>query len=281
MGKNNEAGRQSIAFQECLASGRAQLRLGRNASKGSLGMSRENQTITDTSRRDDLGECSDVAAIQKLIAVTSLELLDVGCGAAAASRELVRCGAIVTGLEPDPIQAERNRSAMPMTGLTLLEGRAEALPVPDQSVDGVIFFRSLHHVPLGSMDTALREATRVLRQGSGFLAVVEPGMTGSHFKVMRPFHDETSVRIAAQAALSRLCDAGFYARISRHAFVQYPRHANFEEMVERVTGQTFNSISREMVETDEVRYLFEHGRTDQGDYAFEQPMLLDLFSNRL
>jgi hypothetical protein len=48
-------------------------------------------------------------------------------------------------------------------------------------------------------------------------------------------------------------------------------------MVARVTGHTFNAITRDMVETDEVRALFEQGRTEDGDYMFEQPMLLNFY----
>jgi ubiquinone/menaquinone biosynthesis C-methylase UbiE len=227
--------------------------------------------------RIDLGEMGDVAAVAKIVEVRGLKLLDVGCGAAAASRDLASLGATVDGIEPDPIQAAKNREAAPCSGVTLHEGRAEQLPFAAQSVDGVLFFRSLHHVPLLAMGAALREATRVLKPHTGFLCVVEPGMTGSHFQVMKPFHDETSVRIAAQAALSRLAGEQRFREHSRYRFVQHPRHASFEAMVTRVTGHTFNSISRESVETDEVRSLFEAGLTEQGDYAFEQPMLLDFF----
>lgn len=227
--------------------------------------------------RTDLGEISDAAAVAKLVSVAGLDLVDVGCGAAAGSRELVQLGARVVGIEPDPIQAEKNRKAEPVAGLTLREGGAEHLPLPDDSVDGVLFFRSLHHVPVAAMDAALREAVRVLKPQDGFLCVVEPGMTGSHFQVMRPFHDETRVRTEAQAALTRLSSAGLFRHQARCRFVQHPHHASFEAMVARVTGQTFNSITRDMVETDEVRALFEQGRTDQGDYMFEQPMLLDFY----
>ena len=227
--------------------------------------------------RIDLGELADVAAITRLVSVSGLKLVDVGCGAAANSRELASLGATVDGIEPDPIQAAKNRDAAPFAGLTLHEGYAEHLPFAAQSVDGVLFFRSLHHVPMAAMDAALREAVRVLKQGTGFLCVVEPGMTGSHFQVMKPYHDETAVRTAAQAALARLADEHAFREHARYRFVQYPRHASFEAMVTRVTGHTYNRISRESVETDEVRALFEAGRTEQGDYAFEQPMLLDVF----
>lgn len=56
-----------------------------------------------------------------------------------------------------------------------------------------------------------------------------------------------------------------------------PRYSDFEAMVARVTGQTFNDVRRERVETDEARALFEAGRTPAGDYAFEQPMLLNFY----
>ena len=228
-------------------------------------------------KRTDLGELSDVAAIEAVVSVDGLELADLGCGAADNSRQLVRDGARVTGIEPDPIQAEKNRQADPLPGLTLLEGRAEQLPLPDNSVDGVLFFRSLHHVPVDAIDAALREAVRILKPESGFLCAVEPGMTGSHFAVMRPFHDETVVRTEAQGALSRLSSAKLFRNEARYSFIQHPRHESFEAMVARVTGLTFNSITRDMVETDEVRALFEEGRTGQGDYMFDQPMLLNFY----
>ena len=230
-----------------------------------------------TDNRIDLGEVADVAAITSLLNVSGLTLVDVGCGAAANSRELAGLGATVEGVEPDAIQAAKNRDATSLPGLTLHEGFAEQLPFAARSVDGVLFFRSLHHVPITAMDAALREAVRVLKPGTGFLCVVEPGMTGSHFQVMKPYHDETAVRIEAQAALARLADEHAFREHARYRFLQYPRHASFEAMVTRVTGHTYNRISRESVETEEVRSLFEAGRTEQGDYAFEQPMLLDVF----
>jgi ubiquinone/menaquinone biosynthesis C-methylase UbiE len=237
----------------------------------------ESKEMLGVMERTDLGEVSDVAATAKLFFVSGLELVDVGCGAAAVSRELVQQGAQVIGFEPDPIQAEKNRKAEAVPGLTLREGRAENLPLPDDSVDGVLFFRSLHHVPIEGMDLALREAVRVLKPETGFLCVVEPGMTGSHFEIMRPFHDETKVRTEAQAALMRLSSAALFRHEAHCRYVQYPHHASFEDMVTRVTGQTFNAITRDKVETEEVRALFERGKTRQGDYVFEQPMLLDCY----
>ncbi len=233
-----------------------------------------NHEVTEM-ERIDLGECNDPGAICALIDPVGLKLVDVGCGPAAISREMVKLGASVIGIEPDPIQAAKNREAEPVEGLVLLEGGGQSLPLETGSVDGVLFFRSLHHVPIGQMDTALEEAARVVKPQSGFICVVEPGMTGTHFAVMRPFHDETLVRTEAQAALARF--AGRFSEEGRYHYAMYPRYPSFEAMVARVTGQTFNAITRDMVETDEVRTLFENGLTEEGDYLFDQPMLLNFY----
>jgi len=158
--------------------------------------------------RTDLGERrNDVSALLALTSVAGLALVDVGCGAGGNARDLAGAGATVLGVEPDPIQAARNRDAAATPGVAFLEARAERLPAGDGSMDGVVFFRSLHHVPVEAMDRALAEAARVLNPATGFLAVVEPGVEGTHFPVMRPFHDETIVRAQAQAALDRAAKA--------------------------------------------------------------------------
>ncbi|MDE2463381.1 MAG: class I SAM-dependent methyltransferase, partial [Alphaproteobacteria bacterium] len=107
------------------------------------------------SPRKDLGRMNDLEAIGALLEVKGLRLVDVGCASGAQDRELVGRGATVLGVEPDPVQAEKNRKAEPLPGLTFVEARAQALPAESQSMDGVFFFRSLHHVPMEAMDAAL------------------------------------------------------------------------------------------------------------------------------
>ena len=229
--------------------------------------------------RTDLGERADVAALIALAPVAGRAIVDVGCGAGKNARDLAQAGATVLAVEPDPIQAAKNREAEPTPGVVFVEARAERLPAESGAMDGVVFFRSLHHVPVEAMEAALAEAARVLKP-TGFLCVIEPGMTGTHFPVMRPYHDETQVREAAQAALASVAARLFRTRDS-YRCLQRPRHASFDAFVARALGQTFNAVRRERIETDEVRALFEAGRTDKGDYAFEQPMLLDLFQGPL
>ncbi|WP_338467147.1 class I SAM-dependent methyltransferase [Novosphingobium sp. ZN18A2] len=230
-------------------------------------------------QRIDLGEMGDIQAVAGLVAVAGRRVADVGCGPGATSRELAAMGAEVLALEPDPVQAAKNRDAGPVKHVTFVEGGAESLPLDDGSTDVVVFFRSLHHVPASHMDAALAEAARVLKPGTGTLCIVEPGMDGSNFGMMRHFHDETEVRTAAQAALDRNAPA-LFDHADYFRYVQHPRHASFAAMVERVMGQTFNSHDRARVESEETRAAFEAGRTAGGDYVFDQPMLLDIYRKR-
>ncbi|MDE8349261.1 MAG: class I SAM-dependent methyltransferase [Acidocella sp.] len=234
------------------------------------------QNVSAADIRKHLGELSDFAAVTALLALAGLSVVDVGCGPGHVARELCGIGATVLCVEPDPVQAAKNRLASAVPGLSFTEARAEALPVESGSVDGVFFFRSLHHVPIDQMDAALAEAARVLKPASGFLCVVEPAMTGTYFPVMRPYNDETKVRTHAQAALKRSAGA-IFADAEFFEYVQRPSYDSFASLVTRVTGQTFNNINREHVETDEVRALFNAGKVADNRYVFEQPLLLNLY----
>ncbi len=223
--------------------------------------------------REQLAQRTDIDIVTALVEVDGRALLDIGCGSGATARLLVERGASVVGVEPDPVQAQRNREAEPLDGLTLTEGRAEALTHKDGSVDGVLFFRSLHHVPAGAMRAALEEAARVVRPG-GFIFVLEPSVEGSHTALMKPFHDEHEVRSQAQQALDAA--APLLGERRQYAALQKRRYGSFEEMSARFVSMSFNHFTPEMIDSPPVRRRFDAGRTDDG-YVFEQPILIDVF----
>ena len=144
----------------------------------------------------------------------------------------------------------------------------------DGAVDGVIFGRSLHHVPEAAMRPALAEARRVLGPG-GFVYVMEPVMEGAFAAVMKPFHDETEVRRQACAALE--ASAPLFARAREVHYDIERRFAGHAAFVDQFSGLTYNSYGADAVRSETVKRLFEAGRTDAGDYAFVQPMRVDLF----
>ena len=219
------------------------------------------------------GASTDLAVLDQLVPVHGRPLIDVGCGGGALARALAERGATVLGVEPDPVQAERNRAAPETEGVTFVEGRAESLPAGDGSADGVIFGRSLHHVPQAAMRPALTEARRVLAPG-GFVYVMEPVMEGPFSAVIKPFHDETEVRAQAREAV---CEAApLFARAREVHYDIERRFESHDEFVELFSGLTYNSYGADAVRSETVRRLFEAGRTDAGDYAFVQPMRVDL-----
>jgi SAM-dependent methyltransferase len=108
------------------------------------------------------------AAIRWCLAPVShaqpVRVVDLGAGTGILTAALARLGADVVAVEPDPsMLAELGRQ---LPGVRAVEGRAEALPLPDRSVDAVLCGQAMHWFDL---DRALPEIARVLTPG-GVLA---------------------------------------------------------------------------------------------------------------
>lgn len=221
---------------------------------------------------ENWGESDDLGVLARLVEPAGLAVADVGCGRGDLARALARRGARVLALEPEPRQAADNRAA-PEPGVEFVEGRAQALPADDGSLDLVVFGSSLHHVPGDVMDTALAEAHRALKPGTGMLVVLEPEVDNTLARLMQPFHDETAVRRTAQAAIGRV--ASRFAE--RHTFVydQTYRYPDFEAFVAEVVGARYNSHRRETAATPEVAALFAAGRNGL-NFAFDHRMRADV-----
>ncbi len=93
-----------------------------------------------------------------------LRVADIGAGTGKLTAMLVRLGAEVTAVEPDPDMLAELRRAMP--AVRSVPGSAEELPLPDASVDAVLAGQAMHWFDL---DRALPEIARVLTPG-GVLA---------------------------------------------------------------------------------------------------------------
>ena len=181
---------------------------------------------------------------------------------------------IVLGVEPDTEQSEKNRSRPPTRNVTFVEAGGEALPAEDSSVDGVLFFRSLHHVSPDLMEKALCEAARVLRP-DGFLYVAEPSLDGSYFAMTHWFNDETEVRGRAQTALDE-CTPNLFGESCKYVYTVRIRYADFETMAASYVHRSFGRVPRAMIDVPEVREQFEAARSGD-EYVFEQPVLVNLY----
>ena len=95
---------------------------------------------------------------------SALRVVDLGAGTGILTGALVALGAEVVAVEPDPQMLAELRRRLPE--VSAMAGSAEALPLPDQSVDAVLCGQSMHWFDL---DRALPEIGRVVRPG-GVLA---------------------------------------------------------------------------------------------------------------
>jgi SAM-dependent methyltransferase len=86
-----------------------------------------------------------------------LRVLDLGAGTGKLTATLVAMGAEVIAVEPDPAMLTELRRAIPT--VHALRGSAEAVPLPDASVDAVLAGQALHWF---DMDVAGPEIARVL-----------------------------------------------------------------------------------------------------------------------
>lgn len=160
-------------------------------------------------------------------------VVDVGCGDGSVARQMVARGArLVLGLEVTERQVTRALAAPPDPRVMILKAGAQAMPLPDGSMDAVVFFNSLHHVPEELMTQALAEAARVLRPG-GLVYVGEPIADGPFFTLLRPVDDETRVRALALARLREAAALGLI-QIREEVYRNTVRLASFEALRERV-----------------------------------------------
>lgn len=96
--------------------------------------------------------------------VTALVVLDLGAGTGKLTALLARLDADVTAVEPDASMLTELRRLLPAA--RALSGSAEAIPLPDGSVDAVLCGQAMHWF---DMPRALPEIARVLGRG-GVLA---------------------------------------------------------------------------------------------------------------
>lgn len=203
-------------------------------------------------------------------------VLELGCGRAEKTRLLAETGrpAEIVALEVDKIQHARNLEIADLPTVSFRHGGAEAIPADDNSVDIVLMFKSLHHVPMAQMDRALREIARVLKPG-GLAWISEPVYAGDLNEVFKLFHDEKVVREAAFAALCRAVDSGSLL-LEREMFFDtrsfFEDFAQFDSRMIRVT-HTNHQLSPELYR--QVREKFESCMT-AGGATFLNPQRVDL-----
>ncbi len=156
---------------------------------------------------------------------------DIGAGTGFMAEGLLLRGLRVIAIDPSAAMRDQlARKFAGTEGLELREGTAEALPLPDASVDYAFANMCLHHVE--HPPRAIREMARILRPG-GVLVVTD--LDEHRFEFLRTEHHDrwlgfrreevarwfreaglvdVRVECAGEDCCARACSGDAYARVS-------------------------------------------------------------------
>ena len=225
---------------------------------------------------DSRTACPERDVYTELLPLANARVAELGCGRAELTRAIAEAfpAAQIIALEVDAIQHARNLAIADLPNVRFVAGGAEALPFDDDSLDLVLMFKSLHHVPSHLLDTALSEVRRVLKPG-GLAYISEPVFAGEYNEIMRIFHDEERVRAAAFSAIVRSVESGALELVAERFFSTPLRFDDFAHFEDRVLGVTHTQHRLSESQLSAVRERFMRHVTPQGA-QFLQPMRVDL-----
>ncbi|MBT7333281.1 MAG: class I SAM-dependent methyltransferase [Gammaproteobacteria bacterium] len=219
---------------------------------------------------------NDVDVLNRLLTFDDGIILELGCGRAKKTRQVLKSTAVkkIIAAEVDETQHQKNLACQDLPTIEFTRFGAEKIAAWDQTFDVVLMFNSLHHVPTKLMGLALTEIHRVLKI-DGFAFFSEPVFAGELNEVMRLFHDESEVRIAAFNSLQHAVEHKLFQLEEEIFFKQIICFANFSQFENHVMNATFAAHRLTPELHEKVRNKFERFRSSQG-YVFEVPHRVDL-----
>lgn len=245
-------------------------------------MPRNRKTMTMRIQQETIEGLVDEADIyHDLLPLDDAFVIELGCGGAQHTRAIAESGrpAKILACEVDAIQHEKNLGITDLPNVTFTDAGAEQIPVDDNSADIVMMFKSMHHVPIELMDTALEEIARVLKPG-GLAYISEPIYAGDFNEILKMFHDEKAVREAAFAAVCKAVDKGLFELTGQHFFNTPAPFKTFDEFEQRILGVTHtdHNLSPELYQ--QVKAKFESYVGADGA-QFVMPIRVDLLRQPL
>ena len=220
--------------------------------------------------------CSESEIYESLLAFGGASILELGCGKADPTRNIAGAypTANIVAAEVDPIQHAQNLASARPSNLAFAGFGAQSIPLADASIDVVLMFKSLHHVPLHQLDRALSEIHRVLK-ASGHAYLSEPVFAGQLNEMLRIFNDEELVRRAAFEAVHRAVESGLFV-LSREIFFLAPAsYRDFAEFAGKHFQVTHSERNVSAAQRSAVERVFDSHLGPDG-VKITQPIRVDL-----
>ena len=218
----------------------------------------------------------EVSVLHRMLQFDVARVLELGCGAAEKTQYIAEQTGVVevVAAEVDVVQHKKNLESTSLDRITFKSYGAENIQECDASFDIVLMFKSLHHVPIEEMDSALREIHRVLKPG-GCAYISEPVFAGAFNDVMRVFHDEEFVRLSAFESIQRVISAQLFDLREEYFFRNQIRLESFEQYERNVINVTHTDHSLDSTQLSEVKRRFDANESAEG-FVFEIPNRVDL-----
>ncbi len=220
--------------------------------------------------------CNELDLIGQKLPLEGATVLELGCGTARMTRLIADRYPVarIIATEVDQIQHAKNIASEHPATIEFKSGGAQAIDVPDSSIDIIFMFKSLHHVPRELMAQGLQEISRVLKPG-GLVWVSEPVYAGAFNDILRLFHDEKVVR---ELAFQAVCDAvasGTLELVEQVFCNTETRFASFDEFDQRIIQVTHTHHQLDEVLYQEVKTRFNAHIGPDGA-RFENPARFDI-----
>jgi ubiquinone/menaquinone biosynthesis C-methylase UbiE len=225
--------------------------------------------------------CPEAEIYDRRLALDGKHILELGCGSAEITRNIASAGTgrKITALEVDEIAHGKNLQITDLPNVSFDLAGAQDIPLEDETVDVVLMFKSLHHVPVDLMDDAMREISRVLKPG-GVAYISEPVFAGAFNEILRLFHDESQVRAAAFDTIKKAVDEGVFELVEETFFnspMKFESFADFEDKVLKAT-HTQHNLDEQLHRR--VKERFEQHVGEDGAH-FLMPIRVDLLQRPL
>ena len=215
-------------------------------------------------------------AIERLVAELGIEdgkrVLDLAAGTGKLTRLLIQTGAFVVAVEP--VEGMRTALSKSLPEVQALAGTAEAIPLPDGSIDAVAVGQAFHWF---EGDEALAEIYRVLRPGGrlGLIWNVKDESVDWIEKlggIMESYRG-SAPRVASGAWKEAFDRTTLFTPLQRARF-SFVHEADFAAVVARVTSVSFIASlpPAEFARVvDQVRTLLGTHPETKGRTTFELP----------
>jgi len=220
--------------------------------------------------------CNEPDVFEQILTLDGKDILELGCGKADLTRLIATTGKgrKIIATEVDEIQHIQNLLIDDLPNVRFSLAGSEAIPLKNECIDIVFMFKSLHHVPIEKMETALNEINRVLKPG-GFAYISEPVFKGDFNEILCLFHNEEEVRKAAFKTIEKSVNNKKFVLVNELFFNVQRFYKDFQEFEQRIIKVTHSNHKLSAELQKKVKQQFSKNMHSDGA-QFLIPIRVDL-----